>query len=640
MGFAVLSPGPVSSQHAPAEAKCENCHAAGAGGPAQWFSASLTRSASTSSLASDKAASDEVVSDSARCQKCHASTGRQPHGVDPENLAALTQLAAATRPAASGGLVTTLAGFGPGPPTNENGELACATCHQEHAGRKAVLTHLTNDQCQVCHYSKFASFGDGHPAFTAYPYARRTRIRFNHATHRSDHFPQEGAEFACRGCHNPDRGGQVMLVAGFEENCSSCHETDVAVPDGIPFLQLPGIDTELLTDSGIEIGEWPSYADIDQDSSFSPYLRIMLASDPQNSEAFDTLPGTPDELIFPELGGDEEEAAAIGQVVWAIKELLYKLSTEKQSALKEYLDSGMRRTMPENELAELSGSFDFDLVSQAVGSWFPSLATEITGQRRRRADSGAEGYDLSSYPTQIVDASIVASEEPVWGWTIDPEGVAIRYRPRGHADPLMQSWLEAAVDPAQHTNPGAMAFAFDTLATATADGKCAKCHSIDVTESVKVVNWQQKRRDKRERGFTHYMHRPHLIQPELSDCTACHSLGGEPVEIEAIAAAEVPSSDDASADPSLDITPDSGEAATPAKPGRDSAKAYATGFANGNHDPQRFESNFEPIDRATCASCHQSTAASNDCLNCHTYHVAPSRLHGVHANTVTADATR
>ncbi|MGE4605783.1 MAG: hypothetical protein AAEJ52_03470 [Myxococcota bacterium] len=617
MGSIVLSPGPLSSQHAPFEAECWTCHRAGVGGPAEWFSASLAEPA--------------AMSDSARCQECH-ETGRLPHSVDPANLAVLTQLAAAAGPASGGGAVLTLAGFGPGPPTNEKGELACATCHQEHTGRDAVLTQLTNRQCQACHRSKFSGFGDGHPAFTAYPYTRRTRIRFNHATHQNDHFSQEGTDFACRGCHNPDRRGQVMLVEGFEANCASCHESDVAVPDGIAFVQLPGIDTDALTDAGVQIGEWPSLADIDQDSSFSPYLRIMLASDPQNSEAFDTLPGTPDELIFPELGSDEDEAAAIGQLVWAIKEMLYKLSTEKQSALKEHLDSGLRRTMPEDQLARLSGNFDFDLVSHAVRTWFPNLASEISEQRRSPTRSRGEGYDLGSHPTHIVDTSNMPSAETVWGWSIDPDGVAIRYRPRGHTDPLMQSWLEAAVDPAQHTKPGAMEFAFDALATTEADGKCAKCHSIDVTETVKVINWQQKRRDRRERGFTHYMHRPHLIQPELSDCTACHSLGGEPMAIEAAATAARPSSDDESdSDPAADAAL---EAPAAPKPPRDSAKAYATGFANGNHDPQVFESNFEPIDHAICASCHQSAAASDSCLNCHTYHVDPARLHGIHANAI------
>ena len=626
-GFAILSPGPVSSQHAPFEARCETCHAAGAGGPADWFGASLSQSGETP--------------DSARCQECHA-TGRQPHGVDPLELAVLTQSAEA-RGSRGGGVVLALAGLGPGPPTNDAGELPCATCHQEHTGRDAVLSDVSNRQCQVCHTLKFSDFGNGHPTFTDYPYTRRTRIQFNHATHRTDHFTQEGRDFECRGCHNPDRQGQVMLVEGFEADCASCHETDVEVPDGIAFIQLPGIDTDLLTEAGVQIGEWPLLADIDQDNSFSPYLRVMIAADPQNAEAFDSLPGGVDELIFPELGGDEEEAAAVGQIVWAIKELLYKLSTDRQSALKEHLDSGLRRTMPEESLAMLSGNFDFDLVSHAVRSWFPNLASEISAQRRHRAASG-DGYNLRSHRTRIVDASASSSVDPAWGWSVDFDTVSIRYRPRGHSDTLIQSWLDAAVHPSPLTKPGAMEFAFEALASTESDGKCAKCHSIDITETSQLVNWQQKRRDRRERGFTRYMHRPHLIQPELADCTACHSLGSATVALGAVdpepqPEPEVAAADDSDTEPDEDASADEPEPDAPeaAEPARDSAKIYAAGFADGNTDPSVFGSNFAPIDHATCASCHQSKAASDSCLNCHDYHVAPAILHGIQANTVAVE---
>jgi hypothetical protein len=656
MGPGFLSPGPVTFDHAPYESDCETCHAAGAGGPAEWFSAGLTdavespvESPENSELAHTSQVADTAetppTSDSDRCRQCH-DFSRQPHSVEPEDLASLTEIAQAN-PTSGGGAMLTLAGFGPGPATNESGELACATCHQEHVGRDAVLTRLGNRQCQVCHTNKFSSFGNGHPAFSTYPYARRTRIRFNHATHRTDHFPQEGTDFACLGCHSPDRQGKVMLVEGFDANCASCHENDVAVREGIAFIELPGINTEELSEFGIQIGEWPTYADVDLTNPFSPYLRVMLAANRENARSFGALPGGVDDMIFADLGADEEEAAAIGQLAWSIKELLYRLATEKQSALKEHLDSGLRRTMSENELAKLSGNFDFDLVSSAVNAWFPKLGSEIAAQRRHMERSGTQGYDLRSHRTQLVDSEGLETVEPIWGWTVDFEGFAIRYRPRGHADPLMQSWLEAAVHPDTHTDEGAMQFAFEALSTAEADGKCAKCHSVDITQNARVVNWQQKHRDRRKRGFTEYVHGPHLIQPELSDCTACHSMGGEAMAVDA-AATPHPSGDDTddavAADSDDTVADDSATAiappASPPEPRRDSAKAYKTGFADGNHDPLVFESNFAPIDQATCASCHQSTVASDSCLNCHTYHVDPAGLHEIRANTdATPDTT-
>jgi hypothetical protein len=37
--------------------------------------------------------------------------------------------------------------------------------------------------------------------------------------------------------------------------------------------------------------------------------------------------------------------------------------------------------------------------------------------------------------------------------------------------------------------------------------------------------------------------------------------------------------------------------------------------------PKTFTSNFDPVKRAICQTCHNNTKARQDCQNCHSYHV-------------------
>jgi len=74
--------------------------------------------------------------------------------------------------------------------------------------------------------------------------------------------------------------------------------------------------------------------------------------------------------------------------------------------------------------------------------------------------------------------------------------------------------------------------------------------------------------------FTKFSHGPHLILPQLADCTACHALDK------------------------------SGE-----------ATAYV------GWDPHAFVSEFQPLSKRACVGCHTSTAAGDRCQSCHNYHV-------------------
>jgi len=43
--------------------------------------------------------------------------------------------------------------------------------------------------------------------------------------------------------------------------------------------------------------------------------------------------------------------------------------------------------------------------------------------------------------------------------------------------------------------------------------------------------------------------------------------------------------------------------------------------AYGSFDATQFESNFQPIKKASCVQCHQSGRANESCSTCHKYHI-------------------
>ena len=56
---------------------------------------------------------------------------------------------------------------------------------------------------------------------------------------------------------------------------------------GVPFFNVPGIDAETLAAHSMSIGEWPTFAD----SKLTPFMEVLLASDPTARCALTTLRG-------------------------------------------------------------------------------------------------------------------------------------------------------------------------------------------------------------------------------------------------------------------------------------------------------------------------------------------------------------
>jgi hypothetical protein len=154
------------------------------------------------------------------------------------------------------------------------------------------------------------------------------------------------------------------------------------------------------------------------------------------------------------------------------------------------------------------------------------------------------------------------SDNRATGWVRDDETFSILYRPRQHADFVVKSLLDLAVSRRADVQPESVTRVFDELSRPTAPGQCLTCHRIKTDNHVLAIAWEAEQ-DISERSFTKFSHRPHIIQPELRDCSHCH-------------------------------------------------QRHAGGFAR--------------IKMHTCAACHTPTAAGDSCLKCHNYHVGSHGL--------------
>lgn len=177
------------------------------------------------------------------------------------------------------------------------------------------------------------------------------------------------------------------------------------------------------------------------------------------------------------------------------------------------------------------------------------------------------------------------------GWLAgeDADGnQALRYVAREHGDEVLKAWLEVVVRLArQHPDENRQALAAETLEqlldASEGPGACGKCHTAGITSSdassLDSGGWGF--RDSVERRHTIYAHAPHLnLLGREEACRNCHTLN-----------------------PDAD---------------------YQAYFSDGERQPNQFVSNFSPIRKSTCDSCHKPAKVRFDCQLCHTYHREPS----------------
>jgi hypothetical protein len=545
-----ISPGPLARQHAQllndgSDSRCAACHAAAERSAAGW-AASLV------------AGHGRRPDQSERCMECHERSisiefARSAHNLPAVALERVTEsgkqpgLSRRDEPAGSRNIE----------------QLACVACHREHRGGEADLTAMNDDACQSCHRRRYQAFDADHPDFETWPYQRRTRIAFNHASHRAKHFVKKKQAFDCLSCHVDDATGEVQLLASYDAACAACHDEKIAesVASGVPMLLLPTLDAEALRAAGHEIGAWPVAASGDFDGRLPPMMKLLLAGDPLAARAMEML-GADFEFLDVD-PDDPKQLEACAALARSIKKLLAEIGNEGAAAAPKRLEAALGLPVPDAELKALFAGFDQGTLQGALGDWLPdtrpgrpSSPGNFTGRR-----SGIErpiGYAAAGT------------------WIRDEATLAIRYRAAAHADPVLTAWLEVlAAAPQLTKRPLALAM-FRELSKPTAAGLCASCHSVEQSpRGGLTINWRAYDRAQEPRGFTKFSHGPHVVLPRLADCTACHAI------------------DDA----------------------KSSDRLYE------DWSPDSFVSEFAPLSKQRCVECHTARAAGDACQMCHNYHV-------------------
>ncbi len=152
---------------------------------------------------------------------------------------------------------------------------------------------------------------------------------------------------------------------------------------------------------------------------------------------------------------------------------------------------------------------------------------------------------------------------------------AILYKPTGHADPFVKTWLEFSGHHYRDTKGDLAAAVFTILTDKDAQGQCTKCHSIDKGPSgARLVQWRPSSVFDKQNRFTTFAHEPHFGLLDKRGCLTCHKMS--------------------------------------------QAKGFEKAYQS--LDPKTLVSNFKQIEKKLCATCHKQDAARQDCVLCHNYH--------------------
>lgn len=522
--------------------------------------------------------SNGAADDRELCLSCHnlGKDNSSPHGISREKISKVTARIEKRGGDSTLSLSGKLSGalFGRGGASLSD-SIPCAACHQEHRGKDADLTAMSALQCQSCHASRFTSFSKGHPDFSTFPFQQRTKLIFDHSSHLNKHFmgkAKERAPRTCRSCHTVNASGADMTVQPFEKTCAACHEGQIMGKSssgvkGIPFLELPGLDTESLKKAKIDVGHWPQDAEAEE---IIPFMRLLLSADPNYKKVAAILK---DVDLLDLSGADAEKKSAAGQLAWAVKKLVFDLAANGQRALRARLEKVVSKPLSDAEFSRLSGQLPVGIVRSAQRAWFPGLDEEMARRESgKKAGSGKKRAGKKKDDEEEEKSEDLPSAEEVsvaGGWYV--QDFSLFYRPSGHGDRFQRGWLELT----GRSGP-VMREVFSVLSGPKATGYCGKCHSIDETgEGALRINWKAKRSDERLKTFNRFKHEPHFSLLDEKGCMTCHKMNPE-------------------------------------------AK-YLDGFKD--FDRSKFTSNFSPISKTVCASCHTRNSVSENCLTCHNYHI-------------------
>ena len=200
------------------------------------------------------------------------------------------------------------------------------------------------------------------------------------------------------------------------------------------------------------------------------------------------------------------------------------------------------------------------------------------------SDTAATEPQTGAAPVNSIDSDVdPESWAEYGGWY--RQDYAIYYRPTGHKDKFIYSWLSLTGPQAPKGDTSPAAAVFDFLTSKDAQGSCTKCHSVDdIQGKGRVVNFSPLSAESKRGRFTNFIHEPHFQAVGIGQrigilenrgCLTCHTL--------------------------------------------EKSSPYLKSYDQGS--PQNFASNFGEVKKDLCQTCHTSTTARQDCLLCHKYHV-------------------
>ncbi|MBF0173156.1 MAG: hypothetical protein HQL83_06885 [Magnetococcales bacterium] len=249
---------------------------------------------------------------------------------------------------------------------------------------------------------------------------------------------------------------------------------------------------------------------------------------------------------------------------------------EKATAKASGADEGLLDDQGGDALLDDAPKISPVKVEEGVLDQEPAAADSLLAE----TPAAGDGSLLDAAPEQ--GKTGVESSPPVQVKKMDAEewnrgggwyrmGYALYYRPGGHGDPFLRSWLQQ-----MRQESGASVTPLRALLSAkNAPGECNKCHLDLFAQSNAELLANRSSEGLEIRTLTRFSHKPHL-KALHDNCQECHTLGTPPAEEST-----------------------SAETVAPRTRG------------------------FTPMQRKACADCHTRNRAGEDCLQCHKYHARP-----------------
>jgi len=175
----------------------------------------------------------------------------------------------------------------------------------------------------------------------------------------------------------------------------------------------------------------------------------------------------------------------------------------------------------------------------------------------------------------------IAPTTPAGPWLVDETTFSIRYQPTGHADHVLEAWIDWTVQSAEATGDRTGPTIEQFLGVGSV-GSCARCHVSQSTSGALEVHWRGGDPAAGGRPWTEFSHRPHVLLGSVDECRTCHAVNSM-------------------TQPHLPVSP-------------------LAELAIGTR-----AIDFRPITRSQCTTCHFPKGAASRCMTCHNYHIGAGK---------------